>query len=73
MLYILLSGLPPFWGDDEESIFRMVLKADIDFQTPPWPSVSSAAKDCVRQLLNVKPDKRPTASQLLQVYPPAAS
>ena len=29
MLYILLSGLPPFWGDTEEDIFRMVLKAGL--------------------------------------------
>ena len=42
-------------------------QADIDFQTPPWPSISQAAKDCVRQLLNVAPDSRPTASKLLQV------
>ena len=26
ILYILLSGLPPFWGDKEDQIFRMILK-----------------------------------------------
>ena len=26
MLYILLSGLPPFWGDDESQIFKSVLR-----------------------------------------------
>ena len=29
ILYILLSGLPPFWGDTEEDIFKMVLKARV--------------------------------------------
>lgn len=47
------------------------LQAEIDFQTPPWPSISQAAKDCVRQLLNVAPEARPTASKLLQVCPHA--
>ena len=41
ILYILLSGLPPFWGDTEEDIFKMVLKVWIlDFyHVPalPWP------------------------------------
>ncbi|GFH06436.1 uncharacterized protein HaLaN_01067, partial [Haematococcus lacustris] len=51
ILYILLSGLPPFWGDTEEQIFKMVLRGHIDFKTDPWPKLSEAAKDCVRKLL----------------------
>ncbi len=55
---------------DQDQILNVCIRsaqADIDFQTPPWPSISQAAKDCVRQLLNVAPDGRPTASKLLQV------
>lgn len=44
----------------------MVLKADTDFKTAPWPSVSDAAKDCVRSLLNRDAKKRATASEILQ-------
>ena len=50
----------------EEDIFKMVLKADTDFKTAPWPSVSDAAKDCVRSLLNRDAKKRATASEILQ-------
>ena len=44
----------------------MVLKSDLDFKTPPWPSVSEQAKDCVRQLLDRNVSKRITAAQVLQ-------
>ncbi|GAB4814919.1 hypothetical protein N2152v2_001965 [Parachlorella kessleri] len=63
-LYILLSGLTPFWGESEEDIFRMVLHAEVDFDTPPWPHVSRAAKDLVRCMLQRNPDKRPTAAEI---------
>ena len=44
----------------------MVLKAETDFKTAPWPSVSDAAKNCVRSLLNRDAKKRATASEILQ-------
>jgi len=66
ILYILLSGLPPFWGDSEDQIFKMVLKGHVDFKTDPWPKLSEAAKDCVRRLLDQDPTRRATAAQILR-------
>ena len=63
ILYILLSGLPPFWGDTEEQIFKMVLRGNIDFKTDPWPKLSPDAKDCVTSLLHQDPTKRATAAE----------
>eukprot|EP00798_Chlamydomonas_sp_ICE-L_P003870 gene3870-13934_t len=65
ILYILLSGLPPFWGDNEEQIFKMVLKGVIDFKTDPWPKLSAEAKDCVTSLLTQDPSKRATADSVV--------
>eukprot|EP00803_Ostreobium_quekettii_P009919 evm.model.scf_2513EXC.1 EVM.evm.TU.scf_2513EXC.1 scf_2513EXC:242-4351(+) len=65
ILYILLSGLPPFWGDTEEQIFKMALKGHLDFETDPWPKLSDASKDCVRKLLELDPARRATAADIL--------
>lgn len=51
ILYILLSGVPPFWGESEQQIFDSILKGNLDFQSDPWPQISAEAKDCVKQML----------------------
>jgi len=66
ILYILLSGLPPFWGDSEDQIFRMVLRGEPDLASDPWPAISAEAKDVVRRLLTVDPRKRATAGEILR-------
>ncbi|XP_054786291.1 CDPK-related kinase 5-like isoform X2 [Prosopis cineraria] len=63
--YILLCGSRPFWARTESGIFKAVLKADPSFDEPPWPSLSSEAKDFVRRLLNKDPRKRISAAQAL--------
>lgn len=63
--YILLCGSRPFWARTESGIFRAVLRADPNFDDPPWPSVSAEAKDFVRRLLNKDYRKRMTAAQAL--------
>lgn len=44
MLYILLSGMPPFYGDNEQQIFDAILRNKVDFESDPWPKVSPPAK-----------------------------
>ena len=51
ILYILLSGVPPFWGETEQQIFDAILKGQLDFQSDPWPRISKGAKDVVRIML----------------------
>lgn len=55
MLYILLSGMPPFYGDNEQQIFDAVLRNKLDFETEPWPRVSQPAKVGSSRLAAVGP------------------
>ncbi|KAJ6416285.1 hypothetical protein OIU84_002183 [Salix udensis] len=45
ILYILLSGVPPFWAENEKGIFDAILQGEIDFESDPWPSITYSAKD----------------------------
>ncbi|KAK9667037.1 hypothetical protein RND81_14G228000 [Saponaria officinalis] len=65
ILYILLSGVPPFWAETQQGIFDAVLKAHIDFDSDPWPLISDSAKDLIRKMLCSLPSERLTAHQVL--------
>ncbi|KAL3733498.1 hypothetical protein ACJRO7_022943 [Eucalyptus globulus] len=66
ILYILLSGVPPFWAETEKGIFDAILQGDIDFESKPWPSISLSAKDLVKKMLTKDPKKRITSAQVLE-------
>ncbi|MQL98837.1 hypothetical protein Taro_031549 [Colocasia esculenta] len=66
ILYILLSGVPPFWAETDRGIFDAILQGDIDFHSAPWPSISNMAKDLVRKMLTPDPKHRITAAQVLE-------
>ncbi|CAL4909767.1 unnamed protein product [Urochloa decumbens] len=65
ILYILLSGVPPFWAENEDGIFDAVLRGHIDFASDPWPSISNSAKDLVKKMLRQDPKERLTAAEIL--------
>ncbi|MBA0702354.1 hypothetical protein Goari_027247, partial [Gossypium aridum] len=65
ILYILLSGVPPFWAETDSGIFRQILHGKVDFESEPWPSISESAKDLLRKMLERDPQKRITAYEVL--------
>ncbi|XP_010263084.1 PREDICTED: calcium-dependent protein kinase 1-like [Nelumbo nucifera] len=65
IIYILLSGVPPFWAETEQGIFEEVLRGQLDFSSDPWPSISESAKDLVRRMLVRDPKRRLTAHEVL--------
>lgn len=65
ILYILLSGVPPFWAETQQGIFDAVLKGYIDFESDPWPLISDSAKDLIRKMLCSRPSERLTAHEVL--------
>ncbi|KAJ7532081.1 hypothetical protein O6H91_14G071300 [Diphasiastrum complanatum] len=66
ILYILLSGVPPFWAETEQGIFDAILHGTIDFYSDPWPSISSGAKDLVKKMLKHDLKERYTAVDVLK-------
>ncbi|XP_027333016.1 calcium-dependent protein kinase 29-like isoform X2 [Abrus precatorius] len=66
ILYILLSGVPPFWAETETGIFKAILEGNLDLESAPWPSISATAKDLIRKMLNYDPEKRITAAEALE-------
>lgn len=65
ILYILLSGTPPFWGKTKSRIFESVRLADLRFPSDPWNHISNSAKDLIRGMLCTDPFRRLTARQVL--------
>ena len=65
MLYILLCGYPPFYGDNNQEILEMVRTGQFDFEGEEWDTVSNEAKDLIKKLI-VRPERRMTAGEALQ-------
>ncbi|KAK8486374.1 hypothetical protein V6N13_009299 [Hibiscus sabdariffa] len=66
ILYILLFGVPPFSVDTEQGVAQAIIHSVLEFKRDPWPKVSDAAKDLVKNMLNPDPKRRLTAKEVLE-------
>lgn len=65
ILYVLLCGYPPFYGDDDKEIIEMVRVGEFEFDGEEWDDVSDEAKDLICKLI-AKPEVRLTAEEGLK-------
>eukprot|EP00826_Nyctotherus_ovalis_P065374 TRINITY_DN9610_c0_g1_i8.p1 TRINITY_DN9610_c0_g1~~TRINITY_DN9610_c0_g1_i8.p1 ORF type:complete len:242 (+),score=42.48 TRINITY_DN9610_c0_g1_i8:147-872(+) len=74
ILYILLSGSPPFNGKDDNAILEAVKQIKFSYKGIDmcecveriWNSVSSAAKDLINNMIKYPPERRFTAQEALE-------
>ena len=66
LMYILLSGEPPFNGESEDEIFKNVKKGDYNFNAEPFKYVSDYCIDLIKKLLEPNKNKRIKAIDALR-------
>lgn len=68
ILYVLLSGQPPFYGDTDAQVLNQVRNGKLEFhsQSPIWHNVSGDAIDLIKKMLERDKKKRCTAKDALE-------
>lgn len=61
--FVMLTGQQPFEGFDKEMIYERIKKCDYHF--PLTVPLSLEAKDFIKSILRIDPNKRPTAIDLI--------
>jgi len=65
ILFIMLSGKMPFYGETDEECLQKISEGEFHFQEDEWEHIGPEAKSFVRSLLQVEPNKRLTARACL--------
>lgn len=63
ILYVMLSGWPPFYGNTKKEILQKIYKGVYTFHLPPFMNCSLEVKDLIAKLLVKQPDQRFEAAQ----------
>uniref|UniRef100_A0A0G4I0R2 non-specific serine/threonine protein kinase n=1 Tax=Chromera velia CCMP2878 TaxID=1169474 RepID=A0A0G4I0R2_9ALVE len=66
IVYMLLSGSPPFNGTNDHEILAKIKRGTFSFAGPRWAGASDLAKDFIKFLLERDQTKRPSAERALK-------
>ena len=65
VLYVMLSGKPPFKGVNDNRVMSAISNAEYEFDLTEWQDKTEESKDFINMLLQKEPAKRPSASEAL--------
>jgi len=65
--YMVLTGSPPFYGNNNEEIKQMILKGEPNYKSGAMAKIPEQIKDFVKAMLTFDPKKRPSAAECLKL------
>jgi calcium-dependent protein kinase len=65
ILYIMLSGYPPFGGKNNDQIMKKVLEGSFNFNRKEWNIISDKAKQLISKMLTYNAEQRISAEAAL--------
>ncbi|CCH60938.1 hypothetical protein TBLA_0D04420 [Henningerozyma blattae CBS 6284] len=65
VLYTMLCGFPPFYDERIDILTEKIANGEYTFLKPWWDEISDGAKNAVRRLLEVDPNKRYDVDEFL--------
>lgn len=65
IMFVLLCGYPPFYGENDADVLAKVRLGNFTFNASDWKNVSEDSQNLVRNLLKMNPKDRYTAEQAL--------
>lgn len=66
IMYILLSGCPPFYEKNDQEIYFAIRNGRYSFRHKVWNNVSDEAKNLIKKLLDLDFNTRPTAEEAIR-------
>ena len=66
VVYTIIGGCPPFYANDNQSIFKQILKGDYDFDDAEmWGHITQDCMDMIKGLLTMDQKERWSTQQVL--------
>jgi len=61
----MLSGFPPFNGDNNKEVIQSVIRNQLHFNHPGFEKVSKESKEMIKSMLEKNPKKRVNLKDVL--------